>query len=102
MHHTQVSVDRYIADYQKVRTLAQKFPLAELPTLTGLSPSLIQQYLDLLQEYEPELALCSSALETDEVQEEQSPSSACGQCGQASSVAVHTVHRQPLGLSVGH
>ena len=102
LHHTQVSVDHYIADYQKVRTLAQKFPPVELPTLTGLSSSLIQQYLDLLQEYEPGLMLCPPALETTEVQEEHAPSSACGQCGQACSLAVHTVHRQPLDLSVGH
>jgi len=55
--HTQDSVDRYIADFQKVRKLAQKFPPADLPTLTGLSASVVQQHIALLHEYEPELAL---------------------------------------------
>jgi hypothetical protein len=50
-------VDRYIGDFQKVRLLAQKFPAIELPTLTGLSASLVDQYLDLLEQYEPTLAL---------------------------------------------
>lgn len=60
LNHSQDSVDRYIADYQKVRILAQKFPATELPTLTGLTPSVIQQYLALLREYEPELPLYRS------------------------------------------
>ena len=57
IEHSQEAVDRYIADFQKVRLLAQKFPSAELPPLTGLSASVVQQYLDLLREYEPTLAL---------------------------------------------
>lgn len=62
LNHSQASVDRYIADYQKVRTLAQKFPPADLPTLTGLTPSVVQQYLALLHEYEPRLTLHQPAL----------------------------------------
>lgn len=60
LDHSQEAVDRYIADFQKVRLLAQKFPPAELATLTGLSASVVQQYLDLLRHYEPTLALCQS------------------------------------------
>ena len=55
--HSQEAVDRYIADFQKVRLLAQKFPVTDLPTLTGLSASVVKQYLALLRQYEPELAL---------------------------------------------
>lgn len=61
LNHSQASVDRYIADYQKVRTLAQKFPPADLPALTGLTPSVVQQYLTLLREYEPGLTLYQPA-----------------------------------------
>jgi len=57
MEHSQEAVDRYIGDFQKVRLLAQKFSQAELPTLTGLSNSVVKQYLDLLRQYEPALAL---------------------------------------------
>lgn len=57
INHSQEAVDRYIADYQKVRLLAQKFPVTELPTLSGLTTSVVRQYLALLQEYEPDLAL---------------------------------------------
>lgn len=62
MEHSQEAVDRYIGDFQKVRLLAQKFPPDELPTLTGLSPSVVKQYLDLLRQYEPALTLCQSML----------------------------------------
>lgn len=57
LHHSQEAVDRYIADYQKVRLLAQKFPAAELPALSGLTPVVVRQYLALLQQYEPTLSL---------------------------------------------
>ena len=57
LNHSQYAVDRYLADYQKVRTLAQKFPVTDLPMLTGLTPSVTKQYLKLLGEYEPGLSL---------------------------------------------
>jgi hypothetical protein len=57
LNHSQASVDRYIADFQKVRMLAQKFPPADLPVLTGLSTSVVEQHIALLHEYEPGLAL---------------------------------------------
>jgi hypothetical protein len=59
--HSQAAVDRYIADFQKVRLLAQKIPVADLPALVGLSKSVIEQYVDLLRQYEPRLALCSES-----------------------------------------
>jgi hypothetical protein len=58
LNHSQEAVDRYIADFQKVRLLAQKFPEMDLPALTGLSASVVKQYAALLRQYEPSLALC--------------------------------------------
>jgi hypothetical protein len=57
LDHSQEAVDRYIGDFQKVRLLAQKFAAVELPSLTGLSASVVKQYLELLEQYEPTLAL---------------------------------------------
>jgi hypothetical protein len=57
LKHSQEAVDRYIADFQKVRLLAQKFPIVDVPALAGLSASVVQQYVTLLGEYEPEIAL---------------------------------------------
>jgi hypothetical protein len=62
--HSQEAVDRYIADFQKVRLLAQKFPVADLPTLVGLSASVVKQYVALLRQYEPGLALCPESEQT--------------------------------------
>jgi hypothetical protein len=55
--HSQRAVDRYITDFQKVRLLAQKFPVADLPALADLSASVVKQYVALLRQYEPALAL---------------------------------------------
>lgn len=57
LEHSQAAVDRYIADFQKIRLLAQKFPIADLPSLSGLSKHLVKQYVALLHEYEPQLDL---------------------------------------------
>jgi len=57
LKHSQNAVDRYIADFEKVRLLAQKVPLNELPAFTGLSKSVIEQYIALLRQYESQLAL---------------------------------------------
>lgn len=61
LNHSQEAIDRYITDYQKVRLLAQKFSVTELPTLAGLTSSVVRQYLALLQEYEPALILYQPA-----------------------------------------
>lgn len=57
MKHSQASVDRYIADYHKVRLLAQKVPTADLPALTGMTPALVNQYTDLVKTFEQHLPL---------------------------------------------
>ena len=57
MNHSQRAVDRYIADFRKVRLLACKVPQAELPSLTGLSKHVVEQYMALLHQYEPQLTL---------------------------------------------
>jgi hypothetical protein len=57
MNHSQRAVDRYIADFRKVRLLARKVPQTELPSLTDLSKSVVNQYIALLREYEPQLIL---------------------------------------------
>jgi hypothetical protein len=59
--HSQSAVDRYIADFQKVRLLAGKFPVTDLPTLVGLSKDLVKQYVALLRLYEPDLVLYSES-----------------------------------------
>ena len=46
-----------------MRLLAQKLPVADLPALVGLSKSVVEQYVELLRQYEPELALCCSESE---------------------------------------
>ncbi len=53
--HSQASVDRYIADYQRVRLLAQKISVDEIPALTGLSQGVVEQYTELIDQYEAEL-----------------------------------------------
>ncbi len=57
MRHSQASVDRYIADYQKVRLLAQKLPISDVPALTGLSAGVVEQYVEILHDFEPDLSL---------------------------------------------
>jgi hypothetical protein len=59
LSHSQGAVDRYIAAFQRVRILATKVPISDLPTLTGLSVSVINEYVALLRQYEPELVLFS-------------------------------------------
>ena len=68
--HSQHAVDRYIADFRKVRLLAQKAPQGELPSLTGLSKSVVEQYIVLLREYEPQLDLCIGPAKPDTVDSE--------------------------------
>ena len=57
LRHSQDAVDRYIADFQRVRLLAQKFSPTDLPPLARLSASVVKQYIDLLRQYEPTLPL---------------------------------------------
>jgi hypothetical protein len=64
-NHSQSAVDRYIADFRKVRLLAQKVSQVELPSLTGLSKSVVEQYIVLLREYEPQLTLYTATADPD-------------------------------------
>lgn len=57
--HSQDAVDRYIATFQKVRLLATKVPISDLPLLASMSIGLINEYIALLRQYEPQLALFS-------------------------------------------
>jgi len=57
--HSQESVDRYIAAFQQVRLLATKVPISDLPSLAGLSIGIVNEYLALLRQYEPQLGLFS-------------------------------------------
>jgi hypothetical protein len=59
LSHSQDAVDRYITAFQKVRLLATKVPISDLPTLAGLSISVVNEYIALLRQYEPELTLFS-------------------------------------------
>ena len=48
-YHSKEAVDRYINDFEKVKTLALRFEKEELPALTRMSESLIEEYLKLCQ-----------------------------------------------------
>jgi hypothetical protein len=61
--HSQEAVDRYIADFRKVRLLAQKIPMDEIPNLTGLSGSVVDQYLALIRQYDSALVFYSESQE---------------------------------------
>lgn len=65
LNHSQRAVDRYIADFQKVRLLAQKLPPTDLPALIRLSKSVVEQYIALLREYEPQLVLYTESQGTE-------------------------------------
>jgi hypothetical protein len=91
LRHSQESVDRYIADFQKVRLLAQKFPAADLPALTSLSASVVRQYIALLAEYEPGLSLYQA--QRQQVVEEDFVSPASSE----REPDAQTVSREPAG-----
>jgi len=65
VNHTQGAVDRYLADFQKIRLLAQRFPAADLPSLSGLTRHVVEQYLALIRQYEPELDLYPEGQESE-------------------------------------
>ena len=60
--HSQASVDRYIGDYQRAQLLAQKVPADELPALIGLSAGVVEQYTELVGQYQPDLTLNQHAV----------------------------------------
>lgn len=46
--HDKTNVDRYIKDYERVKQLADKFDKDKISRLTGLSRSLVEQYLEII------------------------------------------------------
>jgi hypothetical protein len=50
--HSKEAVDRYIRGFERVRLLASKFALEELPLLTGMPASLVSQYIKLVEEHD--------------------------------------------------
>jgi hypothetical protein len=51
-YHSKEAVDRYIRGFERVRLLASKFASEELPLLTGMSASLIHEYLALIDHHD--------------------------------------------------
>lgn len=48
--HAQKNVDRYIAGFERVRLLARAHPPEAIPALAGMSPSLVREYLRLIED----------------------------------------------------
>jgi len=48
-YHSKEAVDRYIRGFERVRLLASKFAEEEIPLLSGMSPGLVAQYLELIE-----------------------------------------------------
>lgn len=55
-NHAQTSVGQYIRDYERVKLLVTHHtPLARLPQLLAMQPTVVRAYLALLFEYHPDL-----------------------------------------------
>ncbi len=53
-HHTQQAVDQYLRDFHRVRTCYRQIPELEfICQVTGMSPYLVKQYLEIIAKYEP-------------------------------------------------
>lgn len=48
--HAVKNVDRYIAGFERVRLLARSHPPEAIPALAGMSPSLVREYLALIDD----------------------------------------------------
>ena len=57
LFHSQQAVDIYIKDYERIRLLAQKFLIGDIPALAKCSKRLVQEYIKLIRTYEPDLKL---------------------------------------------
>lgn len=55
MRHSQAAVDAYIRDYETTRKLVQKFPLAEIPSLSRRTLSVVKEHVRLIEAYEPHI-----------------------------------------------
>jgi hypothetical protein len=55
-HHAQSSVGRYLRDYERVKLLLRHtIPIEQISSLSGLQPSVVQAYVNLVQQYHPDL-----------------------------------------------
>jgi len=55
--HSQVSVGRYIRDYERVKLLLSHGTSPEqIPTLTMMQPNVVRAYVELVSKYHPDLA----------------------------------------------
>jgi len=55
-HHAQTSVGRYIRDYERVKLLlARHTPIERIPQLIDMRPSMVQAYVDLVCQHQPDL-----------------------------------------------
>lgn len=60
-HHAQSSVGRYLRDYERVKlSLQRQVAAAEIPQLTGLQPSVVKAYVELVQAHHPSLLAIAS------------------------------------------
>jgi len=52
-HHTQHAVDRYLRDFHRVRTCFRQTPDQDyICQVTGMSPHLVKQYLEIIRDHE--------------------------------------------------
>lgn len=53
LRHSQQAVDAYIKDYEVTRKLVQKFPLAEIPSISRRALSVVKEHIKLIRQFEP-------------------------------------------------
>ena len=54
--HSQSSVGHYIRDYERVKLLLSRgTPVEQIPTLTMMQPNVVRAYVELVNEYHPDL-----------------------------------------------
>jgi len=55
-HHAQSSVGRYLRDYERVKLLLKHtIPVAQISSMSGLQPTIVQAYVKLIRQYHPNL-----------------------------------------------
>ena len=55
-NHTPRSVGRYLRDYERIKLLLRhQTAISEIPLLTGLQPSVVTAYLQLIEQFQPDL-----------------------------------------------
>jgi hypothetical protein len=56
INHDQTSVGRYLRDYERVKLLLpHQTPVAEIALLSGLHPSVVDAYVNLIRQFHPDL-----------------------------------------------